>query len=93
MRLRTLAIAALLAAASFAQTGAASAAPAHAAASHRIAADDEGCSPVGAQQVDGTGFDTCVPGGEWVYQDCAPGTVSVQGWGAAKYRIWCIVPD
>ena len=93
MRIRTLAIAALLAAASFTQTGAASAAaPVHA-ASHRIVADDEECPFTGAQRVDGTGFDTCTPGGQWVYQDCAPGTVSVQGFGAAKWHIWCIVPN
>jgi hypothetical protein len=93
VRFRTLAAAALLAAASLTQTGVASAAaPAHV-ASTRIMADDESCPFVGAQRVDGTGFDTCVPGGQWVYQDCAPGTVSVQGFGAAKYHIWCIVPD
>jgi hypothetical protein len=53
--------------------------------------EDE-CGPyVGAQKCDGTGFDTCVPGGEWVYQDCAPGTTCVQGWGAAEWHIWCLV--
>jgi len=94
VRFRTLAVAVLLAAASFTQTGAASAAaPVRMAPSPRVAADDESCPFVGAQRVDGTGFDTCVPGGEWVYQDCAPGTVSVQGWGAAKYHIWCVFPD
>ncbi|WP_329065461.1 hypothetical protein [Streptomyces sp. NBC_01429] len=95
MRFRALAVSALLAAASFAHLGTASAAAPVDLASQRIAAEEsEECGPfVGAQRVNGTGFDTCVPGGEWVYQDCAPGTVSVQGFGAARYRIWCIIPD
>ena len=53
--------------------------------------DDDQCDP-GWQRCRGTGFDTCVPGGDWVYQDCAPGTVCYQGWGAAKHHIWCLVP-
>lgn len=93
MRFRTFAVATLLAAASFTQTGAATAAaPVHT-ATQRNVSDDEGCPFPGAQQKNGTGFDTCVPGGEWVYQDCPPGTASVQGWGAAKWHIWCIVPE
>jgi hypothetical protein len=53
------------------------------------------CGPyytVGRQKCHDTGFDTCVPGGEWVYQDCAPGTACVEGFGAAKWHIWCLVP-
>jgi hypothetical protein len=53
--------------------------------------DEPPCQP-GWQRCDGTGFETCVPGGEWVYQDCAPGTSCVQGWGGAQHHIWCIVP-
>jgi hypothetical protein len=69
----------------------AAAAPRH----HRMTTfdgDDTECPFVGAQQCDGTGFDTCTPGGEWVYQDCAPGTICQQGWGAAKWHIWCAYP-
>jgi hypothetical protein len=37
-----------------------------------------------------THFLTCVPpGNKVVKQQCAHGTVCYQGWGAAKYKIWC----
>jgi hypothetical protein len=54
--------------------------------------EDEDPPFIGAQKCHGTGFDTYVPGGEWVYQDCAPGTTCIEGFGAAKWHIWCIVP-
>jgi hypothetical protein len=69
----------------------ASTVPRHGRMSYFAPLEEDTCPFPGAQQCDGTGFGTCTPSGEWVYQDCAPGTICVQGWGAAKWHIWCVV--